>query len=128
NELKLLEQGIFTNSNNQVKAVFLLHYLCTGREEAPEYILPLNKILCGLLLDEPLPSSILLNKDEKNECEELLNEIINNWYNLGNTSIEGLREAFFNREGILTQENSGWKLQVERKGHDILLESLPWSF
>jgi len=128
NELKLLDQGDFTNKNNQVKAVFLLHYLCTGREEAPEYILPLNKILCGLSLDEPLPSSVLLSENEKNECEELLTGMIRNWQKIGNSSIEGLQEAFLNREGILTQESNGWKLQVERRGHDVLLDSLPWSF
>jgi hypothetical protein len=127
-ELQLLEQGNFTSRNNQVKAVFLLYYLCTGREEVPEYILPLNKIICGLSLDEPLPSSVSLGNEEKEECEELLNEIINNWQKLGNASIEALREAFINREGILTRVNNGWKLQVERKGHDVLLESLPWSF
>ena len=128
NELKLLDQGNFTDKSSQVRAVFLLHYMCTGKEEVPEHILPLNKILCGLSLDEPLPSSVLLSGEEKGECEELINEIIKNWQRIGNSSIEGFREAFLNREGILTQENTGWKLHVERKGHDVLLESLPWSF
>jgi Contractile injection system tape measure protein len=128
NELKLLEEGNFINKSNQVNAVFLLHYLCTEREEAPEYILPLNKILCGLSMDETLPSSVLLDEDEKKECDELLNEMIINWQKIGNLSIDGLRESFLNREGILIYENTGWKLKVEKEGYDLLLESLPWSF
>jgi hypothetical protein len=127
-ELQLLENGNFTGRQSQVKAVFLLHYLCTGEETVPEYTLPLNKILCGLPMDEPLPSFVTLSEKEKNECNELLNEIINNWQKLGNSSVEALREAFLNREGILFLENNGWKLQVERKGYDLLLDSLPWSY
>lgn len=128
NELQLLEQGNFTGKQSQIKSVFLLHYLCTGEESAPEYTLPLNKILCGLPLNEPLPSFVLLNEKEKNECNELLNEIINNWQKLGNSSVEALWEAFLNRDGILSFETNGWKLQVERKGFDILLDSLPWNY
>jgi len=128
NELQLLENGSFTKENNKIKAIFLLHYLCTGKEDVPEYILPLNKILCGLSLDDPLPSFIPLSEKEKNECGELLSETINNWQRIGNSSKENLREAFLNREGILSFENNGWKLQVERRGYDVLLDSLPWSF
>jgi hypothetical protein len=127
-QLKLLDGGRFTNKDTQVKAIFLLHYLCTGIEEAPEYILPLNKIVCGLSLEEPLPFYVFLKEEEKKECEELLNEVIYNWQKIGNSSIEALREAFINREAILSYENNGWKLQVERKGYDVLIDSLPWSF
>jgi hypothetical protein len=128
NELQLLENGAFTSKQNQVRAVFLLNYLCTAVETVPEYILPLNKILCGLGLEEPLPSMIALNEREKNECHDLIGEIIRNWQKLGNTSVDAFRDSFLNRDGILSFENNGWKLQVERKGYDILLESLPWSF
>jgi|GEM_PF-4261893 len=128
NELQLLENGNFKSKQDQIKAVFLLHYLCTGEETSPEYTLQFNKILCGLALDEPLPSLVPFNEKEKNECNELLNEVIYNWQKLGHTSAEALREAFLSRDGILSWENNGWKLQVERKGYDILLDSLPWSF
>jgi len=127
-ELGYLEQGDFVNDHDKIRAVFLLYYLCTGKEETAEYILPLNKILCGLSLDEPLPGFVALSEKEKNECDELLEEIINNWQRLGNSSIEGLREAFLNRDGILSFENNVWKLQIERKGYDVLLDALPWSF
>ena len=128
NEVGLLDNGNFIHKGDQVRAVFLLHYLCTGKEEAAEYILPLNKILCGLALDEPLPSNILLDQNEKRECEDLLHEIIANWQKIGNISIEGFQESFLNRDGILINEYTGWKLKVQRRGFDVLLDSIPWSF
>ncbi|HEV8273873.1 MAG TPA: contractile injection system tape measure protein [Chitinophagaceae bacterium] len=128
NEVRLLDNGNFIYKSHQIKAVFLLHYLCTGKEEAAEYILPLNKILCGLALDEPLPSNILLDQNEKRECWDLLHEIITNWQKIGNLTIEGFQESFLNRDGILMNEFAGWKLKVQRKGFDVLLDSIPWSF
>jgi len=127
-ELSLLEDAVFTGKETQVKAVFILHYLSTGETSAPEYILPLNKILCGLSLDEPIPSALILDEKEKNECIDLLGAVIGHWQKLGGSTVEGLREAFLNRDGILSLENGTWKLQVERKGYDILLDSIPWSF
>jgi len=128
NELQLLEEGRFISSHHQSKAVFLLHYLCTGQETNPEYTLPLNKILCGLSLEEPLTFHVPFSEKEKNECDILLAEIINNWQKLGDTSVDALRESFLRRDGILSVEDNGWKLMIERKGYDILLDSIPWSF
>ena len=75
-------------------------------------------------LDEPLAFSVPFTEKEKSECNELLSEIINNWQKLGNSSIDGLRESFLNRDG----KNNSWKLTIERKGYDVLLDSIPWSF
>ena len=126
--LGLLEKGDFVRKSDQVRAVFILHYLCMGTEEAPEYILPLNKILCGLSLEEPLPLVMAITETEKQECEELLQEVIVNWQKPGSLSTDGLRESFLVRDAILSAENKGWKLTVERRGYDVLLDSMPWSF
>ena len=126
--LGLLEKGEFVRKSVQVRAVFILHYLCMGTEEAPEYILPLNKILCGLSLEEPLPLFMAITETEKQECEELLQEVIVNWQKPGSLSTDGLRESFLVRDAILSAENKGWKLTVERRGYDVLLDSMPWSF
>jgi len=39
-----------------------------------------------------------------------------------------LRESFLKRDGILTQKENGWLLQVERKTLDILIDSIPWGY
>jgi hypothetical protein len=57
-----------------------------------------------------------------------LKAVITNWPKLKNTSVEGLRETFLKREGILTKKDNGWLLQVEKKTPDVLLESIPWSY
>jgi hypothetical protein len=44
------------------------------------------------------------------------------------TSLEGFRSSFLQRKGLLFEEESQWKLQVEKKGYDLLLDSIPWSF
>jgi hypothetical protein len=47
---------------------------------------------------------------------------------LGNTSVEGLREAFLRREGLMRREADGWTLTVSPRAYDMLLDRLPWGF
>jgi hypothetical protein len=46
---------------------------------------------------------------------------------LKNTSQEGLRQSFLQRDGLLMVKPASMKLQVERRGFDILLDQLPWN-
>ena len=57
----------------------------------------------------------------------MLGSVIEHWVILKNTSIEGLRESFLQRNGKLTFANNEWLLQVEQKPYDMLLQSLPWN-
>ena len=59
--------------------------------------------------------------------EALLAAVIGHWSALKNTSVPGLRTAFVERPGLLRAIEGGWRLNVERQPHDILLERLPWS-
>jgi hypothetical protein len=127
-ELQWTSDGKFINKDHQVKAVFLLHYLSTGDIAAPEYTLQLNKILCGLDLEEPIPFSAELTDKEKNEADQLLEDIITHWTVLKNSSVEGLQGSFIIRDGLLSFSNERWLLQVDRKGYDILLDQIPWSW
>ena len=51
-----------------------------------------------------------------------------NWPQLKGTSVRGFRQSFIARNGTLEQQEERWLLTVEKKTHDILLESVPWSF
>ena len=51
-----------------------------------------------------------------------------NWLQLKGTSVKGFRQSFIARSGTLEQQEERWLLTVEKKTHDILLESVPWSF
>ncbi|SEL45789.1 hypothetical protein SAMN04488505_102314 [Chitinophaga rupis] len=110
------------------RAVHLLKYLCTGQQQAPEYSLVMEKICCGLPLDEPVPLDLELTEKEIAESTLLLESIIGHWKMLKNTSVNGLRETFLKRDGILSRQEKNWRLQVEQKTLDVLLDSIPWGF
>ncbi|HEV2830338.1 MAG TPA: contractile injection system tape measure protein, partial [Hanamia sp.] len=47
-----------------------------------------------------------------------------------NTPSQGLQETFLQRNGklIFNETDGYWKLVVERKAVDILLDRIPWGF
>ena len=125
-ELELLNENDFINIESQHRAVLLLHYLATGETKVAEFNLLLAKLLCAVDFEEPIPNFIELTEKEKEESGNLLKSVTEHWAPLKNTSAEGLRNSFFEREGKLTQTETGWLLLVEQKTIDILLDKLPW--
>jgi hypothetical protein len=109
-------------------AVQALHFIATGRESIYESGLVFEKFLCGVPSGYPLIRKSLLIPEIKAEADDMLKEVIKLWAALKNTSSDGLREAFIQRSGILQQTEKGYKLTVEAKTLDILLERLPWGF
>ncbi|MDJ0676439.1 MAG: contractile injection system tape measure protein [Calothrix sp. MO_167.B42] len=126
-KIGLVQENVFINTISAERAVLLLQYLVDASIESPEHILPLNKILCGIDLLEPIDTNLEITEQEQSECENLLSAVIQNWSILKNTSIEGFRKAFLQRNGILRVRDGGWLLQVERETYDILLDRIPWS-
>src|SRR5690554_554115 len=117
----------FFNEEARERAVLLLHYLVFGAMEGQEYVMVLNKILCGLAFDKPVyPCLELLTKKEMREAEDFLRAVVENWPVMKNASIPALRGMFLQREGVLFTRD-GWRvLRVEEKTHDVLLDRLPW--
>ncbi|NOZ26257.1 MAG: hypothetical protein GXO94_09245 [Nitrospirae bacterium] len=117
----------FVDEASAVRALHLLQYLATGKEgEFPEYLLPLNKVLCGVELSTPVGSKTELSEKEREESERLLRTVISHWSALKGTTVRGFRESFLKREGILSDSDEDWSLVVERRAYDVLLERLPW--
>ncbi len=110
------------------RALFLLHSLATGVWNAPEYELPVMKILCGLPLEFIAEPEEPLRPEEDEEVTALLSAVIRHWDALKNTSPDGLREAFLKRPGKLSFSSGEWWLQIESNSFDILLDRLPWGF
>ncbi len=117
----------FGTRDNAYKAVHLLQYLITGKQANPEYELPLNKLLCGLDLTEPVPEEVVLSDEEIDECHNLLGTVLEQWQALKTKQTEALKETFLKRDGILSPGNEGWMLKVERNTFDVLLDKLPWA-
>lgn len=126
--LGLLEDGQFIDKTAQYRAVHLSHFLVTGEEQPAEFMLLLNKVICGVPTNEPVPKALELTAIEREEAENLLQYVINYWAILGKTSTASLRNTFLKRKGKLCYEHSrsSWLLQVEEKGYDICVEQLPW--
>lgn len=125
--VNLMSAGKFKDNESAYRAVHLLHFLATGEEAPPEYRLTLNKLLCGVKTAKPVLKNLQLSPEEKEVCEALLKAVTQQWEPLRNTSVNGLREAFLQRNGRLETEDERYLLRVEKKAYDMLLDKLPWS-
>ena len=118
----------FKNKEVQNRAVVLLNFITTGKTRFDDEItLTIPKILAGSSIEQSLPKSIELKSEEIEIASELLNAVINQWKKLGNISIDGLRNTFLKRDGLLEYKDNAYQLTLESSGVDILLDYLPWS-
>jgi len=126
--LGLLRGRIFRDEAAAARAVQLLQFLATGEDDAPEFLLALNMLLCGVEPGTPIPRRLEPTAAEIREVEGLLRAVIGHWAALGNTSVEGLRTSFLRRAGTLRAGGERLDLQVEPRAFDVLLDRIPWAF
>ncbi len=113
---------------NRAQAAILLQYLVYASPALEESMLVLNKVLSGVYPESFVnPDGFEWSPSVKQECEDVLHSVIAHWEVLRNTSVDGLRETFLQREGKLTRRADSWLLQVDSRGVDVLMASLPWS-
>ncbi|HET6253619.1 MAG TPA: contractile injection system tape measure protein [Puia sp.] len=96
--------------------------------ERPEHQLILNKILCDIPIQDPVERSIVIREEEERLTTQLFQVLRERWPKMQNTTDEGIRVSFLQRDGILTAIEDGWRMQVEQKGIDVLLPFLPWGW
>ncbi len=125
-DMGLTTDRAFQSDHNQQQAALLLQYLLSPDPELHEYRLPLNKLLCGLKISEPVGRSIDLTEEDLTRCNNLLEAAIQNWSALRGTSVEGFQSSFLQRNGVLKRKDKHWLLQVEKMPFDMLMEQLPW--
>ena len=126
--MELTRDGEFIHPTAQNDAVHYLQYLVTGADATEEFLLPLNKILCGMDLAVPVTEGIALRIDQEQMMESLIHGLISHWPDAGSHTVDGLRGNWLVRNGILRKEENGWELTVERKAYDLLLMRAPFSF
>src|SRR5258705_4852958 len=122
----LIAEKRFVDDAARERAVLLTAHLVDGATEWGEHDLLVEKTLCGCAPDAPMAAALELRPDEQRQATELLASVIQHWAALKSTSVDGLRRAFLCRTGTLTAIASGWKLDIPRAGHDVLLDRLPW--
>ncbi len=127
--------GIITEGDKQIpvrnlaKAAALLHFVATGREELFEFELGFIKLLLGMEPSGPLAvSEGLLTQSQMEEVESMLQAVVSLWSSIGNTSNDGLRTTFIQRNGMLYPFENGWKVILESAAYDMLLNTIPWSY
>ncbi len=126
--LGLLEGKGFRDRDAAERGIHLLQFMVHGDSGAPEYLLALNKVLCGVPIDEPIGREIRLEPAETECVEGLLHAMIATWSAIGSTSLAGLRESFLQREGRLLLKDDAWSLLVAPRPFDMLLDRIPWGF
>ncbi len=132
--LELLDQGRFKDEAARALAVQCLQQLCHGGQPREACDTVLSRLLCGAGPSALLPGVPPLPPETTALLEQLLQAVIAHWKALGNTSVAGLRETFLQRQGRLLKDKPrddappAWRLRVARRGFDVLLDRLPWSF
>lgn len=122
------DRSAFKDEENQIRAIFVLQNIVSDAKEFSEIDLSLNKLLTGYPLSSPLPRSLELREEEKNTVLSLQQAILQNWSKMKNTSYRGFSETFVHRRGKLVGEDPYWKLTVEERAVDVLMDSFPWSY
>ena len=126
--LGLTSEGRFADEAAATRACLLLQYLVEGTtDEVFEATLPLNKLLCGIDLAQPLPTAWTIRSEEAGAATTLLEAVIQNGPLWRTLSVEGFRQAFLQREGLLSTRDGHWLLQAARETHDIIIDRLPWA-
>jgi len=127
--------GIITEGDKQIpvrnlsKAAALLHFVATGREELFEFELGFIKLLLGMDPSDSLAvSKGLLTQNQMEEVESMLQAVVSLWSSIGNTSNDGLRTTFIQRNGMLYPFENGWKVILESAAYDMLINTIPWSY
>ena len=125
--LQLLNGNAFINENAMHKAIVYLHYLIYNEMPEDESLLVFNKILCGADHETVINlNEITFTDEELAEAGELKSTVIKHWTKLGSTTVQGLTDTFLKRTGSLIFRRGDYHLHVEKKGFDVLLDTLPW--
>lgn len=126
--LAWVEYDRWKNASTLSLAVRLIGHICSGNGEDWEYNWVLAKILCGVPPETVIDMEPLLPEEAIVLSVQMMEAVIDQWKVLKSTTPEGLRELFILREGKLSAdgEGTGWRLRVEKKSQDVLLERLPW--
>jgi len=104
----------------------LLHYIATGKTNAPEYDMVFEKFLCNIALNQSINKHIKLSRKHKTQAKNVIESVQHNWNPMKKSSVALLQNEFFQRSGKLVITDSDYTLTVERKTQDILLDKLAW--
>lgn len=127
--LGLVKEQAFVDVAAAERAAHLMRFVVFGDTQPDEAASALNRLLCGLPLaasGNESAAGFAISAREREVIDGMLAAMIAQWNVLGHTSIEALRETFFQRKGRLVRGQGCWTLKVEPAALDMLLDRLPW--
>jgi hypothetical protein len=104
----------------------LLHYIATGKTNAPEYDMVFEKFLCNIPMNQTINKHIKLSRKHKTQANNVIESVLHNWNPMRKSSAALLQNEFFQRSGKLVVTDHDYTLTIERKAQDILLDKLGW--
>jgi uncharacterized protein YfcZ (UPF0381/DUF406 family) len=125
---KMVVDKEFVDEAAQIKAVQMLQYLATGKLEAAENELVLNKVFVGLPLNTPIPYEFELSEEDTKMLDSLIMGALTNWSRIKGFGPNGFRSTFLMREGNIEQTEEKWKIVIVKKQLDVLLKTIPWGY
>ena len=129
--LGLVRDDAFVDEAARHRAIHCLAYLSDGHFDSEEHEWVLNKLLCGVPIDEVVPPIGAMD-DTLPVLDSLLGAVITHWKALGHTTPDGLRKTFLCRLGSLVEheahEGEHWRLKMQPGPFDVLLDQLPWGY
>ncbi len=126
--LGLVVQGGFRDEAALWLALDALNHVVNGTAVPDLAPRPLERLLCGLAPEIPVLPPRQVEPEAAEMISGLLGAVLSQWTALGNTSVDGLRESFLRRDGLISMRGEGPHLRVMPKPFDMLLDRLPWSF
>jgi hypothetical protein len=123
-KLDLVEGKKFKDAVAQQQAILLFYYIINGHVDSKEDELLLYKLLCGWPISAPVDPAASPGKEVQQLADEMLQDFVFKWRNDKNFSSGWLRKNFFRHEGtLLLRDDGNWKLEVEKRTEDILLDA-----
>jgi hypothetical protein len=122
-ELGWVKEKRFVDDAACQRAIWLLQYIASGRNEAVEEELLLNKLLCGWPLADPVDPACFPGQESLLAADVMLEKWIKDWKKDRTFSLSWFRGTFLQREGtLIRRHDENWQLNVEKKTEDIIID------
>ncbi len=112
---------------DMARACRLVNSLAGDPIDVADPALGCAKLLCGVDPEVAVAPAVA-EAGDRAVCDSLLAAVIGDWQSLGATSVAGLQESFLRRQGRLSRDAAGWRLDIEPCAFDMLIDRLPWTF
>lgn len=124
--LALYQQDQFLSEEAHIQALVCLDWLIWGEEEPVPTRLTVNKLLCGIALDDALPALTPVSLSQQQQILSWFQAIHSQmpaWHKL---ALADMRALILQRSGAILLADAPTQLTVDPAPYDLLLNDWPW--